>query len=63
MNMNENMKHTEIHMKHKEDAFDQLTPYESHEPELQSFIRHLSTELRSKLADVRSRAAADLVPK
>jgi len=40
--MNENMKHNKIHMKHKEDTFDKLTPQESHEPELQSFINSLS---------------------
>ena len=40
--MNENMKHNEIHMKHKEDTFSKLTPQESHEPELQSFINSLS---------------------
>ena len=42
MNVNENMKHNEIHMKHKEDTFSKLTPQESPEPELQSFINSLS---------------------
>jgi len=41
--MNENMKHNEIHMKHKENAFAKLTPQEYHEPELQSFINSLSS--------------------
>ena len=40
--MNESMKHIEIHMKHKENTFAKLTPQESHEPELQSFINSLS---------------------
>ena len=42
MNVNENMKHNEIHMKHKEDTFAKLMPQESHEPELQSSINSLS---------------------
>ena len=42
MNMNENMQYNKIHMKHKEDTYAKLTPQESHEPELQSFINSLS---------------------